>query len=176
MDQICQNWFNYVEFRLLIGVFLYGFVLGWLCFLDQSDTSPRLSFDDYRQIQSPHLCCLFYSKLPIPSSLGVLTCLNSFQVYGLGTLLSMQIPFVGFQPVQSSEHMAAFAVFGLCQLVAFNDYLKSKLNKDDYGVLFRYVLLVLAVAGFSTILLLTILRSEFLAISIKRFPFQMIHL
>lgn len=27
-------------------------------------------------------------------------------VYCLGTILSMQIPFVGFQPVQSSEHMA----------------------------------------------------------------------
>jgi dolichyl-diphosphooligosaccharide--protein glycosyltransferase len=35
-------------------------------------------------------------------------------VYCLGTLLSMQIPFVGFQPVTSSEHMAAFGVFGLC--------------------------------------------------------------
>lgn len=29
-----------------------------------------------------------------------------FQVYCLGTILSMQISFVGFQPVQSSEHMA----------------------------------------------------------------------
>jgi hypothetical protein len=28
------------------------------------------------------------------------------QVYTLGTILSMQISFVGFQPVQSSEHMA----------------------------------------------------------------------
>ena len=28
------------------------------------------------------------------------------QVYCLGTMLSMQISFVGFQPVQSSEHMA----------------------------------------------------------------------
>lgn len=28
------------------------------------------------------------------------------QLYVLGTLLSMQISFVGFQPVQSSEHMA----------------------------------------------------------------------
>jgi hypothetical protein len=30
----------------------------------------------------------------------------SLQVYVIGTILSMQIPFVGFQPVQSSEHMA----------------------------------------------------------------------
>lgn len=31
---------------------------------------------------------------------------HSTQVYCLGTILSMQISFVGFQPVQSSEHMA----------------------------------------------------------------------
>lgn len=29
-----------------------------------------------------------------------------WQVYCIGTILSMQISFVGFQPVQSSEHMA----------------------------------------------------------------------
>ncbi len=61
----------------------------------------------------------------------------------MGTLLSMQIPFVGFQPVTSSEHMAAFGVFGLCQLYAFNDYLKSKLTKEYYDILFRsFVLLI----------------------------------
>lgn len=33
-------------------------------------------------------------------------------VYTLGTLLSMQISFVGFQPVQTSEHMLV-SPFGL---------------------------------------------------------------
>lgn len=63
-------------------------------------------------------------------------------VYCLGTLLSMQIPFVGFQPVQSSEHMAALGVFGLCQLYAFHEYLQSKLSKEHFEVLFRAVVLV----------------------------------
>ena len=36
------------------------------------------------------------------------------QVYCLGTILSMQISFVGFQPVQSSEHMAVSQVILLC--------------------------------------------------------------
>ena len=36
------------------------------------------------------------------------------QVYCLGTILSMQISFVGFQPVQSSEHMA---VSNICNTV-----------------------------------------------------------
>jgi dolichyl-diphosphooligosaccharide--protein glycosyltransferase len=37
--------------------------------------------------------------------------------YALGTVLSMTVTFINFQAVQSSEHMAAFGVFGLLQLV-----------------------------------------------------------
>ncbi|XP_064480246.1 dolichyl-diphosphooligosaccharide--protein glycosyltransferase subunit STT3A-like [Ornithodoros turicata] len=78
-------------------------------------------------------------------------------LYVLGTLLSMQISFVGFQPVQSSEHMAALGVFGLCQLHAFVDYVRSKLPKEHFELLFRTVVfatasLVLAVGGVLTIL------------------------
>lgn len=77
-------------------------------------------------------------------------------VYCLGTLLSMQIAFVGFQPVQSSEHMLAFGVFGLCQLHAFADYIRSRLTAEQFEVLFRSVLmaaggLALAAMGILTI-------------------------
>lgn len=58
-------------------------------------------------------------------------------LYCVGTILSMQIPFVGFQPVQSSEHMLAFGVFGLCQIHAFVDYLKSKVTASDFQLLFK---------------------------------------
>jgi dolichyl-diphosphooligosaccharide--protein glycosyltransferase len=51
----------------------------------------------------------------------------------------MQISFVGFQPVQSSEHMLAFGVFGLCQLLAFVDFVKSKLSKEQFEVLFKSI-------------------------------------
>lgn len=44
------------------------------------------------------------------------------------------------QPVQSSEHMAAFGVFGLCQVHAFVDYLRSKLNAQQFEVLFKSVI------------------------------------
>lgn len=30
--------------------------------------------------------------------------------------MAMQVPFVGFQPVKTSEHMAAAGVFGLLQV------------------------------------------------------------
>uniref|UniRef100_A0A8D8LZI4 Dolichyl-diphosphooligosaccharide--protein glycosyltransferase subunit STT3A n=1 Tax=Cacopsylla melanoneura TaxID=428564 RepID=A0A8D8LZI4_9HEMI len=66
-------------------------------------------------------------------------------LYCVGTILSMQIPFVGFQPVQSSEHMLAFGVFGLCQLHALVDYMRSKLSGEDFSTLFNAV----AVASFS---------------------------
>lgn len=66
-------------------------------------------------------------------------------VYCLGTILSMQISFVGFQPVQSSEHMAALGVFGLCQIHGFVDYLRSKMTKDNFNLLFKS--LVLLVGG-----------------------------
>lgn len=62
--------------------------------------------------------------------------------YCLGTLLSMQISFVGFQPVQSSEHMAALGVFGLCQLHAFVDYLRSRLTKEQFDILFKSVVTI----------------------------------
>lgn len=77
-------------------------------------------------------------------------------VYGLGTLLSMQIPFVGFQPVTSSEHMAAFGVFGLCQLYAFNNYIRSKLAKEHYELLFQTIVVAIATVGFSVGFILTL--------------------
>lgn len=71
----------------------------------------------------------------------------------------MQIPFVGFQPVQSSEHMAAFGVFGLCQLHCFNSYIKSKLSSEQYDVLFRSLVLFIGGCSLASIIILTIIGS-----------------
>lgn len=82
-------------------------------------------------------------------------------VYCLGTILSMQISFVGFQPIQSSEHMAALGVFGLCQLVAFYNYTKSKLTAEQFDVLFRAASFLLIGAFGVVAIALTITGSEF---------------
>ena len=58
-------------------------------------------------------------------------------VYCVGTILSMQISFVGFQPVQTSEHMLSLGVFGLCQIVTFIEYLKANMTKENFNVLFK---------------------------------------
>ncbi|KAL5721490.1 dolichyl-diphosphooligosaccharide--protein glycotransferase [Ranunculus cassubicifolius] len=49
-------------------------------------------------------------------------------MYVLGSLLAMQIQFVGFQHVQSGEHMAAMGVFFLMQVFYFVDWVKHMLN------------------------------------------------
>ncbi len=53
--------------------------------------------------------------------------------------------------------MQAFGIFGLCQIHAFVDYLRSRLNRDQFNLLFRsIVILFLAVtlgaAGIATAL------------------------
>lgn len=61
--------------------------------------------------------------------------------YALGTLASMQVPFVGFLPIRSSDHMAALGVFGLLNLVGFVDYLRQQLPAKQFQTL------VLALGG-----------------------------
>ncbi|KAG7169685.1 Dolichyl-diphosphooligosaccharide--protein glycosyltransferase subunit STT3A-like [Homarus americanus] len=78
-------------------------------------------------------------------------------LYVIGTILSMQISFVGFQPVSTSEHMGAFGVFGLCQIHSFVDYVRSRLNKTQFEVLFRAVISTVAVVGVLVLVVLTAL-------------------
>merc|ERR1719323_1534123 len=59
---------------------------------------------------------------------------NTFFIIGL--LCSMQIPFVGFQPIQTSEHMASAGVFALLQAVAFFNYLQNYLTKAEFKTVF----------------------------------------
>jgi len=89
----------------------------------------------------------------IPIHVFVLMCAGRFShriyiaystVYSLGTLLSMQISFVGFQPVQTSEHMLALGVFGLCQIHAFVDYLRANMTRDNFNILFKSLVIGIA--------------------------------
>lgn len=73
--------------------------------------------------------------------------------YVLGTLLSMQIPFVGFNPVKTSEHLAAFGVFGLLQIYAVVQTVRSLLPSESQRVVFRYVFgILLAVSGIALVI------------------------
>ncbi|KAJ1882626.1 oligosaccharyl transferase stt3 subunit [Coemansia sp. RSA 1722] len=75
--------------------------------------------------------------------------------YAIGTLASMQIPFVGFQPTFTSEHMAALGTFGLIQLVAFANYVRTLIPSNHFRILLRGAILGLFVIGFGGLVLLT---------------------
>ncbi|KAF5274089.1 hypothetical protein FQR65_LT04487 [Abscondita terminalis] len=75
--------------------------------------------------------------------------------YILGLLLSMQVPFVGFQPIRTSEHMAASGVFALIIAVAALKYLQSVLSKSEFKSLFVVGALVSAGIVFLAVVVLT---------------------
>ncbi|KAI1790268.1 oligosaccharyl transferase STT3 subunit [Ganoderma leucocontextum] len=63
--------------------------------------------------------------------------------YAIGTLASMQVPFVGFQPVRTSEHMAALGVFGLLQIVAFAELVRAHVSSKQFqSILFGSVIVI----------------------------------
>ncbi|KAI9305616.1 Oligosaccharyl transferase STT3 subunit-domain-containing protein [Cunninghamella echinulata] len=76
--------------------------------------------------------------------------------YVLGTLMSMQVPFVGFQPTRTSEHMAALGVFGLCQILGFVELLKGHLQAKQFQLLLKVIVVGTFVLGFSALILLTL--------------------
>ena len=75
--------------------------------------------------------------------------------YAIGTLASMQVPFVGFQPVRTSEHMGALGVFGLLQLVAFAQLVRSHLSSKQFQNLLAIAVVSIGVLGALGFALLT---------------------
>jgi len=78
---------------------------------------------------------------------------NTFFIIGL--LCSMQIPFVGFQPVKTSEHMASAGVFALLQAVALSNYLKNFLTRSEFKYFFFLASSIAAGLVFLTVVGLT---------------------
>jgi len=75
--------------------------------------------------------------------------------YVIGTLASMQVPFVGFLPLRTSEHMAALGVFGLLQLVAFVEVVRKLVPGKQFQLLLRAFVVAAFVASFGVLVLLT---------------------
>ncbi|KAI5285621.1 oligosaccharyl transferase stt3 subunit [Ascosphaera aggregata] len=91
--------------------------------------------------------------------------------YALGTLASMQIPFVGFLPIRSSDHMAALGeldflgwllrkdpigVFGLLQLVSFVEYLRTLIPGKHFQAFLTFSVLFIFGLAFLGLVLLTV--------------------
>lgn len=67
--------------------------------------------------------------------------------YALGTLASMQIPFVGFLPIRSNDHMAGLGVFGLIQLVALGAYVRSNVPSAQFKSFFAVSIVLVVSLG-----------------------------
>merc|ERR1712227_749259 len=86
-------------------------------------------------------------------SVRIYVAYNAFFIVGL--ISSMQIPFVGFQPVRTSEHMASAGVFALLQAVAFIKYIQTYLTKKEFKYFFFTAGAVAAALVFATVVGLT---------------------
>lgn len=81
--------------------------------------------------------------------------------YVLGTVCSMQVPFVEFLPIRTSEGMAALGVFGLLQLIALVETVRKLVPGKQFELLLRaFVALVFVV---SLIALIALTFSGFIA-------------
>lgn len=78
---------------------------------------------------------------------------NTFFILGL--LLSMQIPFVGFQPVRTSEHMASAGVFVLLNAYALLKYLQTFFSRSEMKTLFFGAVAAVAALVFLAVVVLT---------------------
>jgi len=76
--------------------------------------------------------------------------------YVIGQLCAMQIPFVGFQPISTSEHMASAGVFGLLQVVAFLQYLKAQIGTQKVDKIFTGLVIIVIGLGVAAVAGLTI--------------------
>jgi len=83
----------------------------------------------------------------------IYTAYNVFYIVGL--VLSMQIPFVGFQPIRTSEHMAAAGVFALVNAYAFIKYVQSFLSKAEFRQFFMAAVTIAASVVFVGVVGLT---------------------
>ncbi|PCH44529.1 glycosyltransferase family 66 protein [Wolfiporia cocos MD-104 SS10] len=75
--------------------------------------------------------------------------------YAIGTLASMQVPFVGFQPVRTSEHMAALGVFGLLQIIAFAELVRQHVSSKQFQSLLYASVIGMGILGALAIVGLT---------------------
>lgn len=84
--------------------------------------------------------------------------MNAYNIfYVFGTLLAMQIPFVQFLALTSSEHMASHCVFIILQVYQLIRFARLFISQEKMDKLFKYALIGLSIAlgaGFILLLLL----------------------
>ncbi|KAH6898457.1 family 66 glycosyltransferase [Thelonectria olida] len=122
------------------------------------------------------LCALFYGYMVaswggyvfitclLPMHAFVLVCMGRYSTrlyvsyttwYALGTLASFQIPFVGFLPVKTSEHMPAMGIFGFLQVIGAVYYVRSAIQGRQFRNFVFSLVAFLFCVGVSGLVLMT---------------------
>ncbi|KAF9048148.1 Oligosaccharyl transferase STT3 subunit-domain-containing protein [Rhodocollybia butyracea] len=73
----------------------------------------------------------------------------------IGASSSMQVPFVGFQPVRTPEHMGSLGVFGLLQIVAFASLVRSDLSSKQFQDLSPVSVITMGLLGAGVFIVMT---------------------
>ena len=87
--------------------------------------------------------------------------------YLIGQLMAMNIPFVGFQPVETSEHMAGFGVFGLIQLAGIHGRISNVYGENTTRKI--YIMLILTALFGGLAILVTLVSMGVIAPFTGRF-------
>ena len=87
--------------------------------------------------------------------------------YLIGQLMAMNIPFVGFQPVETSEHMAGFGVFGLIQLAGIHGRISKVYGENTTRKI--YIMLILTALFGGLAILVTLVSMGVIAPFTGRF-------
>eukprot|EP01052_Picozoa_sp_SAG31_P005215 SAG31_NODE_225_length_19846_cov_19.057983_25_plen_190_part_00 len=76
--------------------------------------------------------------------------------YAFGQVMAMQVPFVGFNAVLTSEHLAAHGAFAIIQIFALWHMLLQYISAKDMGLLVKYILSIVGMAAVGVLAFLTI--------------------
>jgi dolichyl-diphosphooligosaccharide---protein glycosyltransferase len=101
------------------------------------------------------LGCMFINKF----NLKIYVAYSIF--YVLGTVMAMLIPFVAFNAVKSSEHLASHLVFFIMQIYVIIEYVKTKLPEEQFKKI-TSLALGLAAAFFCLIFVLFTLTVKYI--------------
>lgn len=127
----------------ITALFYFYMVAAWgeptlFCFMESRLNLILLVLGGYAFITNMLPLHVFVLLLMGRYNARLYTAYSSF--YAIGTLASMQVPFVGFLPLFTSEHMSSLGVFGLLQIIAFVSLVKSLVPPRQFTILFRSAL------------------------------------
>ena len=135
------------------GVSIFALVFAFYVFLKAVNTGSMLwacfaSFAYFYMVASwggyafiINIIPIFVVFLFITNRIDTKTVVAYNVFYILGTLLALQIPFVGFQAIHSSEHMASHGVFIFINGFYFMNWVKKFIGKSGFQLLMKFFVL-----------------------------------